>query len=80
MRTLTPQEFTTVAGAGLFDFLFKKKTTVGVNVVAGASGSTKVDVKSPLANVLVCVSWGKASSPCGCGGNDGGGNSGGEPN
>lgn len=66
MRQLSSQELSSVSGAGLLDFLFKKKTTVGVDVVAAPAGSTKVDVKSLFANVLVCVSWGGASSPCAC--------------
>lgn len=67
MRTLSQSECSAVSGAGLLDFLFKKKTSVAVDVVAQPAGSTKVDVKSLFANVLVCVSWGGASSPCGCG-------------
>jgi hypothetical protein len=58
MRTLSQQELTVVSGAGLFSFLFKKKTTVTVDVVAKPEGSTRVDVKSLLANVLVNVVWG----------------------
>ena len=61
MRTLTQQEVTSVAGAGkLADwFASLTKTIVKVDVVAKPEGSTNVDVKSPLADVLVNVIWGK---------------------
>lgn len=61
MRALSTQEITTVTGAGkLADLLAAlKKTTVTVDVVAKPVGSTVVDVKSPLADVLVSVFWGK---------------------
>ena len=69
MRVLSSQEALAVTGAGLFDWLFKKKTTVGVDVNAGSSGSTQVDVSSWLAQVGVCVTWGRqgGTSPCACG-------------
>lgn len=64
MRTLSHTEVTSVAGAGKLSDLIAKllsggKTTVNVDVVAKPEGSTNVDVKSPLANVLVNVIWGK---------------------
>jgi hypothetical protein len=49
-----------VAGAGLLGKLLSiGKTTVKVDVVAKPTGSTNVDVKSPLADVLVNVIWDK---------------------
>jgi hypothetical protein len=64
MRTLNQQEIAIVTGSGkLADWIAKikaaGKTTVTVDVVAKPEGSTKVDVKSLLADVLVNVVWGK---------------------
>lgn len=60
MRTLHNNEIGQVAGAGLLSKLLSAgKTTVKVDVVAKPAGSTNVDVKSPLADVLVNVVWGK---------------------
>lgn len=60
MRTLSQSEISSVNGAGkLGDWLASLfKTNVNVDVVAKPEGSTRVDVKSPLANVLVNVVWG----------------------
>ncbi len=64
MRTLNHIEISSVAGAGKLADLIAKikaagKTTVNVDVVAKPEGSTVVDVKSPLADVLVNVIWGR---------------------
>lgn len=60
MRVLKQQEVGQVAGAGLKEwFASLTKTLVKVDVVAKPEGSTNVDVKSPLADVLVNVIWGK---------------------
>jgi hypothetical protein len=60
MRTLNKTEVGQVAGAGLLGKLLTVgKTTVKVDVVGKPTGSTHVDVKSPLADVLVNVVWGK---------------------
>jgi hypothetical protein len=60
MRTLNTTEMGQVAGAGLLGKLLTiGKTTVKVDVVAKPTGSTNVDVKSPLADVLVNVIWDK---------------------
>ena len=69
MRTLNKNELVAVQGAGAAAYCPHMglggllaaigKTWVGVEVIAKPQGSTQVEVKNNLVDVLVQVAWGK---------------------